>query len=319
VSAPVKPLWRNPSGVWRVRNGLARLTHARRWNMPVIRFFFRVVVAGAHRMKTPVIGPIYKRLMLFTPAARMHTYGVLLPFNADPAVPASAVIDVGADLAAQADSTALPIDLLKDCLRKATYIASMPTCVCRDSFGCSTHAHELCCLFLSKAGKRVVSHGIAREITLDEALERVDKAAADGLVGQALWVEVEQFIWGLSNDDMDGFMELCFCCSCCCVGMAVCKSATRDVKGHFRPSGYQAVVDEAACVACGLCVDGCIGEAITMPAGATTITINLEHCVGCGLCKAACPSNALRIERTGHVFGSLQEQFLEQGRIPIVL
>ena len=125
MSAPStasKPLWRNPTGVWRVRSGLARLTHARRWNMPVIHFFFRVVVAGAHRMKTPVIGPVYNRLMLFTPAADRHTYGVLLPFNADAPTQAAAVIDVGADLAAQADSTPLPIDLLKDCLRKATYI-----------------------------------------------------------------------------------------------------------------------------------------------------------------------------------------------------
>lgn len=302
VPAP-KAMWRKPSGIWRIRSGVARLTHARTWNRPVIEFFFRVVVAGARRQKSRFIGPIYKRVMLFTPAARKHTYGVLLPLNVD--------------LASEADSAPLPIDLIKECLRSASYIASMQTCVCRDSFKCTSHPHELCCLFLSKSGRRVVDHGIAYEMPLEDALRRVDEAATQGLVGQALWVEVEQFIWGLSNDDMDGFMEICFCCPCCCVGMAVCKNATRDVKGHFHSSGYTALVDTSTCIACGDCVPVCIGEAITL--GDAAISIDQSSCVGCGLCIAPCPTSAIRIEQTGPVFPSLREQFREQGRLDIVL
>ena len=316
MTAPAKPLWHNPTGIAGIRTVLARLAHARRWNMPVIRFFFRLLVAGAHHQKTPIFGPIYKRVLLFTPVERQHTSAILLPFNAT-AVPAT--IEVGADLAAQADASPLPIDLIKDCLRKSSYIGAMRTCVCRDAFGCTTHSHDVCCMFLSRSGRRVVSYGIADEMSLEDAFARVDRAAAEGLVGQALWVEVEQFVWGFHNSDMDGFLEICFCCPCCCTAMSVCRSAARDVKGHFRSSGYQAVLDGSLCTGCGDCVPGCIGEAITMAAGAGRIRIDLANCVGCGMCATTCATDAIAIARTKPVYPSIHQQLLEQSGLPLVV
>ena len=300
---PTRPHWKNPGKAWFIRNWALKLTYARPWNWQLILAFFRLIVSGSRLMKKPILGSMYKAVMLFSPVDRRYTYSVVLPLNAD--------------LSREADSTPLPIDLIKDCLRSASYIASQKACICRDAKNCRTHPKDLCCLFLSKSGRRVVEHGVAYEISLEDALKRVDEAQARGLVGEALWVEVEQFVWGFKNDEMDTFLEICFCCPCCCVGLTVCKNATRDVKSHFNNAGYQAVVDLPKCVACNDCIPGCPGEAITAIEGG--IEINHSHCIGCGLCARTCPTDAIKLPQTAYVWPSLAAQYAEQGGIDLRL
>ena len=89
------------------------------------------------------------------------------------------------------------------------------------------------------------------------------KAAALGLTCQSLWVQVEQLIWGFKNDQMDAFLEICFCCPCCCVGMNLSKNGPRNIKRGFIPSGWTAVVDHDRCTGCGHCLDSyCPQDAI---------------------------------------------------------
>ena len=51
-------------------------------------------------------------------------------------------------------------------------------------------------------------------------------------------------------------------------------------------------VDEDMCVGCGLCVDECPVEAISMPEAIATI--NEEECMRCGRCHDVCPQEAVR-------------------------
>lgn len=90
----------------------------------------------------------------------------------------------------------VPIDLVKKAIMEAKYIGGMKECLCRAGQDCQTYPHDLACLFLNMSGKVVVDHGMAVELTKEEALARVDRAAELGLTCQSLWVEVEQLIWG---------------------------------------------------------------------------------------------------------------------------
>jgi Pyruvate/2-oxoacid:ferredoxin oxidoreductase delta subunit len=268
---------------------------------PILKVF-KLIVAGSKYMETPIFGPIYKRLMLFTPEETTYSHGTIYNLNVD-------VSELG-------ETMVLPIDLVKDLLRKTTYIASSNACICRDANDCKAYPKKVCCLFLSNSGKTIVNHGVGYEISLEDALARVDQAAELGLIGQALWVEVEQFIWGFSNQTMENFIEMCFCCPCCCVGFNLSKNASRDVKKRFRPSGWTAIVDESTCASCGDCVEPCPQAAITLNSEAKAV-VNQDFCVGCGICKTKCSTNAIKIMQTSPMLSSVQEYFLADGRLDL--
>lgn len=268
---------------------------------PILKIF-KLIVAGSKYMDAPIFGPIYKRLMMFTPDEKRYSHGTIYNLNVD-------VSDKG-------ESVVLPMDLVKDMLKKSSYIASSNACICRDANKCTDYPKDVCCLFLSKSGRTIVDHGVGYEISLDDALARVDKAAELGLIGQALFVEVEQFIWGFSNETMEHFIEMCFCCPCCCVGLNLSKNASRDVKRRFKPSGWTAVVDMDTCAGCGDCVEPCPQAAITLDENSKAV-INQDYCVGCGICKSKCTTDAIRIWQTKPMLGSVQEYFLEDGQLAL--
>jgi hypothetical protein len=138
---------------------------------------FKMIVAGSKYMETPIIGPIYKAAMMFTPDEKRYSAGTIYNLNVD-------VSDKG-------ESVVVPMDLVKDMLKKAKYIASTNACICRDANSCKDYPKDVCCLFMSNSGRTIVDHKVGYEISLEDALARVDKAAELGLVGQALFVEVE--------------------------------------------------------------------------------------------------------------------------------
>ena len=268
---------------------------------PILKVF-KMIVAGSKYMESPIFGPIYKRLMYFTPEETTYSHGTIYNLNVD--------------LSEKGESVVLPMDLVKDMLRKASYIASSNACICRDANDCKAYPKNVCCLFMSNSGRTIVDHGVGYEISLEDALARVDQAAELGLIGQALWVEVEQFIWGFSNQTMENFIEMCFCCPCCCVGFNLSRNASRDVKRRFRPSGWTAMVDESICAGCGDCVKPCPQAAITLNASSMAV-INQDYCVGCGICKTKCSTDAIKIHQTRPMLGSVQEYFLVDGRLDL--
>lgn len=56
-------------------------------------------------------------------------------------------------------------------------------------------------------------------------------------------------------------------------------------------SGISPVVKAAKCISCGICVEKCNYDAITIP---DTAVIDSDKCVGCAGCIAVCPQNAIR-------------------------
>lgn len=56
----------------------------------------------------------------------------------------------------------------------------------------------------------------------------------------------------------------------------------------------RAVVDDAACVACGCCVKVCPLQAIEVVRGIAA-RVKADKCVGCGKCARECPASVIEI------------------------
>ena len=268
------------------------------WNWKLVLKVFNLIVAGSAWMKKEGYkSRLYKKVMMFTPDKEKNTTGLVMPLNVD--------------LTEAAEKVVIPMDLVKQALAKADYIAAMNRCLCRDAKDCKDYPHDLACLFIGKIGEQVVRNGLAKQVTYEEACARVDKAADYGLTCQSLWVEVEQLIWGIRNDDMDKFLEICFCCPCCCVAFNLSRNASREIKDRFHPVGWTAVPDRSKCIGCGECLSArCPQDALSIGEDGV-IEINQDHCVGCGICKAKCQQGAIKIKQTMPMRGSIEEYFLE--------
>ena len=77
-------------------------------------------------------------------------------------------LNVDVDLPDQRESVIAFMDLVKQAIEKTDHIGTMSKCLRREADGCAHYPHDLTCLFLSKSGRVVVQHGIAR---VDRAVE----------------------------------------------------------------------------------------------------------------------------------------------------
>ncbi|WP_135612859.1 4Fe-4S binding protein [Methanococcoides sp. AM1] len=56
-----------------------------------------------------------------------------------------------------------------------------------------------------------------------------------------------------------------------------------------------AIVNRDECVGCGVCVDDCPAEAITMDEENIAV-VDAGKCTECGICVDSCPSEAISME-----------------------
>ena len=250
---------------------------------------------------------LYKKMIMLHPDKETHTSTLIMPLNVD-------VTDKG-------EKVVLPIDFIKESLKDMKYISGMKTCLCREANDCEDYPVDVACLFMGEPAKTVVENGLAVPLTYEEACARVDLAAKHGLVGQAVWIEVEQMLWGVRNDEMDKFLEICFCCPCCCIAMRLARNATAKERHRFQPAGWTAVADRTSCTGCGLCTKeehGCPVEAISIDAEGK-VAIDQEVCVGCGICNTRCPSDVIKIKQTMPMRGDIKEYFKESYNLELKL
>ncbi len=152
-------------------------------------------------------------------------------------------------------------------------------CPCRvEAGGCSTGPLEVCLLFAAYPAEDRTE---ARPITSQEALAFERRMADRGMIFNLFY-----------HHESGAVTELCNCCACCCRPLHKMKAAG-DYAGQPR-SAYLAITDDAACTACGDCLDACFFEARTLVDGA--LHLAEERCFGCGKCVVYCPESAIRLE-----------------------
>jgi len=171
-------------------------------------------------------------------------------------------------------------------------VFSVAHCACRmrhkldPAFGEDHCKHETeNCLHFDTLAKFKLQNGIGREITKEECLEILKRAADAGLVH------------GVSNS-MEKMDTICNCCACCCLFFEKVKNVP-DIVGHQK-SNYIREIDEEKCIKCGLCVKKCPMKALEIVGEKKEdkkLKFTPELCLGCGVCVHKCPKDAIFLVR----------------------
>ncbi|MBN1472736.1 MAG: 4Fe-4S binding protein [Syntrophaceae bacterium] len=157
-------------------------------------------------------------------------------------------------------------------------------CICRqmadvtDNKCRHSELREVCFAFRDCA-RFVLSKGVGRSLTKQEALAILDRVEEAGFILQPENAREPQF--------------LCCCCSDCCHVLRGLKMFAKPSE-HFHAS-YYAVVDESLCKGCKKCVKKCGMEAISIQN--KVAVINLDCCLGCGVCITVCVNNAITLKK----------------------
>jgi Pyruvate/2-oxoacid:ferredoxin oxidoreductase delta subunit len=193
-------------------------------------------------------------------------------------IPARKALGEGASL--------LPTEDLQAILDKATRFA-VARCSCRRvAKRCDLPVDV--CLQLNRAAEYAITRGTGSELTRDEAMQVLDRAAEAGLVHSVY-----------NGPEVGGV--ICNCCSDCCVFYYPLSRYGGLEKGVAR-SRFHAEVSRTACTGCQTCVERCPFEAIEMTkvAGEKKLKaqVDQERCFGCGVCAVGCEAEAVRLVET---------------------
>jgi electron transport complex protein RnfB len=116
-------------------------------------------------------------------------------------------------------------------------------------------------------------------ISQEEALALLDRAEEIGLVHTV-------------SNVAEGIGYVCNCCGCCC---SILRGITEwGIERSVAYANYYALVDSNECTGCGICVDRCQVDAVSIVDG--LVVVYKEKCIGCGLCVTGCPEEAVRLE-----------------------
>ncbi len=140
------------------------------------------------------------------------------------------------------------------------------------------HPLDVCMTFSQRPGAFDQS-SVVHALSLDEALQTLERAAKAGLVHS------------VSNSQQD----IGYICNCCTCGCGILRGiAELGILNAVAHSAFINTVDEDLCVACGDCLEGCQFNALHLD---TMMTVDVLHCVGCGVCVPLCPEGALNLVR----------------------
>jgi electron transport complex protein RnfB len=194
-------------------------------------------------------------------------------------VPQLRTIPVGSSIAP--DLTVLPYEKAEELLwdRKKFLVAP---CICRRERrmvgeGCDKPLES--CLVFGEGSGLYERNGLGRVIDRQEALDILIRADEAGLV--------------LQPANSKNPSNICTCCGCCC-------GVLRNLKLQPKPaslvsSPFVAAADADTCAGCGVCIDRCQMDALSLVDG--VVSLDLNRCIGCGLCVSTCPTGALTLVR----------------------
>ncbi|MFZ2095684.1 MAG: 4Fe-4S binding protein [Anaerolineales bacterium] len=94
------------------------------------------------------------------------------------------------------------------------------------------------------------------------------------------------------SNNQQGDYYICNCCTCACGVLR--GMAEQGIANVVASSAFVNTVDEGTCTACGLCVEYCQFDALSVTGMAQ---VNRTKCVGCGVCVNACQDGALILVR----------------------
>jgi len=163
-----------------------------------------------------------------------------------------------------------PIAILECICRKSAAIKSKP---------CKKTARMETCMAFGDSAKICINSGAGRSISKKEALDITRQNESEGLVLQPSNTQKVEFV--------------CACCGCCCGVLGVHKMLPKPLE--FWSTNYFALVDSQTCTGCGICVERCQVNAMSLDDGLNISKVNLDRCIGCGNCVVTCASEAISL------------------------
>jgi len=151
--------------------------------------------------------------------------------------------------------TVIPYDLARKAIINDPESICVVECPCRAARGDEGCYPREVCILLGEPWVSFVLENApdskARKISQEEALQIVQDQHDRGNVQSA-------FFKSALNDRL---YAICNCCSCCCTAVLAQKYSHAPM---FASSGYKCVVDDEKCISCGICVDNCNFEAMSI-------------------------------------------------------
>lgn len=189
------------------------------------------------------------------------------------------VIPVGENI--KMDMQVAPFESVAGIIENAQSWALLD-CICRKQTalvgnGCKHTIRS--CMAMSASPDAFHTTGELDALTKEEAYAALRRAEQEGLVHTV-------------SNNQHGTWYICNCCTCSCGilrGMA-----ELGIANVVASSAFVNTVDESLCTACGLCVENCQFDALTVDEYAV---VNRTSCVGCGVCINACADQALILVR----------------------
>lgn len=178
----------------------------------------------------------------------------------------------------------LPHEQMESIVEVATKIA-VAHCPCRMSaniLGRTDCQHSLeVCIKYDEMAEFVISRGLGREISQDEAMHILEDCEKEGLVHMI--------------DNAQGQIKhTCNCCGHYCwnVGIIRRRKIPRDT---LMAVYFIRETDSEECIGCEACKDICPVDAVNMVNDKAEV--DLDWCIGCGVCAVSCPTGSISIKR----------------------
>lgn len=195
----------------------------------------------------------------------------------------------------------LPTDVIKEVIKRSDDIVIMNSCLCRSSNNCKDYPQDIGCIFLGPTARKIPKH-VGKLSTVEEALNQVDRADAAGL-SHIIGRNKIDTVW-MNIHPGKGLLTICHCCPCCCL-WKVYPNLDDEISNKLEKlDGVSLELHEDNCKKCKKCLDDiCMFDAISFKNN--KITIDSIICKGCGLCVNACKFNAITINYTNETIDNV--------------